>query len=89
MDERDQTHSCVHAKTQTTQTNPTALRMRDTDQTHGYMQKTPWLFPSFIAGDAWLVGGASNTGGAVLRQYFTDKQLVELTQRVDPSRPAR
>ncbi|KAK9184474.1 hypothetical protein WN943_024824 [Citrus x changshan-huyou] len=25
--------------------------------------------------DKWLVGGASNTGGAVLRQIFTDEQL--------------
>jgi D-ribulokinase len=30
-------------------------------------------------GDLWLVGGASNTGGAVLRQFFTDQQLQELS----------
>jgi len=35
-------------------------------------------------GDAWLVGGASNTGGAVLRQYFTDEELIKLTEKVDP-----
>jgi sugar (pentulose or hexulose) kinase len=38
-------------------------------------------------GDAWLVGGASNTGGAVLRQHFTDAELAALTERVDASRP--
>ncbi|CAN6197562.1 unnamed protein product [Urochloa humidicola] len=35
--------------------------------------------------DAWLVGGASNTGGAVLRQLFTDEQLVALSRSIDPA----
>ena len=35
-------------------------------------------------GDLWLVGGASNAGGAVLRQYFNDEQLVALSEQVDP-----
>ncbi|PUZ69345.1 hypothetical protein GQ55_2G100500 [Panicum hallii var. hallii] len=35
--------------------------------------------------DAWLVGGASNTGGAVLRQLFTDDQLVALSRDIDPA----
>lgn len=30
-------------------------------------------------GDQWLVGGASNTGGAVLEQYFTREEMDELT----------
>eukprot|EP00899_Mesostigma_viride_P017351 jgi/Mesvir1/25617/Mv01843-RA.1 len=38
--------------------------------------------------DAWLVGGASNTGGAVLRKLFTDDRLRELSSRIDPSRPS-
>ncbi|GIL57680.1 hypothetical protein Vafri_12808 [Volvox africanus] len=38
-------------------------------------------------GDVWLVGGASNSGGAVLRRFFTDQQLQELTPRLDPDRP--
>ncbi|EFN55058.1 hypothetical protein CHLNCDRAFT_31526 [Chlorella variabilis] len=38
-------------------------------------------------GSAWLVGGASNTGGAVLRQFFSDAQLAELTPRLDAGRP--
>ena len=35
-------------------------------------------------GDLWLAGGASNTGGAVLRQFFTDAQLTELSRHIDP-----
>eukprot|EP00238_Polyblepharides_amylifera_P003807 CAMPEP_0196586466 /NCGR_PEP_ID=MMETSP1081-20130531/54380_1 /TAXON_ID=36882 /ORGANISM="Pyramimonas amylifera, Strain CCMP720" /LENGTH=478 /DNA_ID=CAMNT_0041908363 /DNA_START=97 /DNA_END=1533 /DNA_ORIENTATION=- len=35
--------------------------------------------------DLWLVGGASNTGGAVLRGLFTDKQLKELSEQIDPN----
>ncbi|GAV74147.1 FGGY_N domain-containing protein/FGGY_C domain-containing protein [Cephalotus follicularis] len=34
--------------------------------------------------DKWLVGGASNTGGAVLRQIFTDEELEELSKKIDP-----
>ena len=35
-------------------------------------------------GDLWLVGGASNAGGAGLRQYFNDQQLVALSEQIDP-----
>lgn len=35
-------------------------------------------------GDLWLVGGASNTGGAVLRQFFTDTELENLSHQIDP-----
>ncbi len=38
-------------------------------------------------GDGWLVGGASNSGGAVLRQYFTDADIARLTQQLQPDRP--
>ncbi|KAM7262958.1 hypothetical protein ACFE04_000641 [Oxalis oulophora] len=34
--------------------------------------------------DKWLVGGASNSGGAVLRKLFTDEQLVELSKKINP-----
>lgn len=34
--------------------------------------------------DKWLVGGASNTGGAVLRQIFTDEQLENLSEQINP-----
>ncbi len=32
----------------------------------------------------WLVGGASNAGGGVLRQFFSDAQLAELSRQIDP-----
>lgn len=38
-------------------------------------------------GDNWLVGGGSNSGGAVLRQYFTDTQMQEMSERLDPTQP--
>lgn len=36
-------------------------------------------------GDLWLVGGASNTGGAVLRKFFSDRELRELSQEINPN----
>jgi D-ribulokinase len=39
-------------------------------------------------GDSWLVGGASNTGGAVLRHFFSDAELVSLSQEIDPNLPS-
>ncbi|MDJ0531592.1 MAG: FGGY-family carbohydrate kinase [Xenococcaceae cyanobacterium MO_207.B15] len=36
-------------------------------------------------GNLWLTGGASNTGGAVLRHFFTDAQLVSLSSQIDPT----
>lgn len=39
-------------------------------------------------GNLWLVGGASNTGGAVLRQFFSDAELAALSAQIDPSRPS-
>lgn len=38
-------------------------------------------------GSSWLVGGASNSGGAVLRQYFTDEELVSLTENINVEKP--
>ncbi len=35
-------------------------------------------------GDLWLVGGASNTGGAVLRHFFTDTELEHYSTQIDP-----
>jgi len=37
-------------------------------------------------GDHFLVGGASNTGGAVLAALFPGKDLAELSARIDPRR---
>ena len=39
---------------------------------------------SHRCGNLWLTGGASNTGGAVLRHYFKDEQLRNLSQQIDP-----
>ena len=33
-------------------------------------------------GDLWLAGGASNTGGAVLRQFFGDDELATLSLQI-------
>jgi D-ribulokinase len=34
-------------------------------------------------GDLWLTGGASNTGGAVLRKFFTDAELERYSGEID------
>ena len=36
-------------------------------------------------GRRWLAGGASNAGGAVLRQFFDDRQLAALSEKIDPA----
>ena len=35
-------------------------------------------------GDLWLTGGASNTGGAVLRHFFSDRDLETLSTQINP-----
>jgi sugar (pentulose or hexulose) kinase len=39
-------------------------------------------------GDRWLVGGASNSGGQVLRRYFTDDEMTTLSAGIDPQQPS-
>ncbi len=39
-------------------------------------------------GDLWLIGGASNSGGALLRRHFDDGQLRDLSDGIDPDRPS-
>lgn len=36
-------------------------------------------------GDLWLVGGASNPGGEVLRHFFTDVELGNYSTQIDPA----
>ncbi|MGF1990317.1 MAG: FGGY-family carbohydrate kinase [Nostoc sp. ZfuVER08] len=36
-------------------------------------------------GKLWLTGGASNTGGAVLQQFFSNSELVSLSHKIDAS----
>lgn len=38
-------------------------------------------------GEYWLVGGASNSGGAVLRQYFNDVQIQHMSEQLQPDQP--
>ena len=38
-------------------------------------------------GDNWLIGGASNSGGAVLLKYFTPSQLTQMTPLLKPNIP--
>ncbi|MEM6759154.1 MAG: FGGY-family carbohydrate kinase [Pseudomonadota bacterium] len=38
-------------------------------------------------GDHWLVGGASNTGGAVLAQFFDADQIAALSALINPETP--
>ncbi|MEK6662566.1 MAG: FGGY-family carbohydrate kinase [Pseudomonadota bacterium] len=38
-------------------------------------------------GSLWLAGGASNTGGAVLRKFFDDAALADLSRQIDPACP--
>ena len=35
-------------------------------------------------GKLWLVGGGSNSGGAVLRRFFSDEQMASLSAQIDP-----
>ncbi|MDX9765743.1 MAG: FGGY-family carbohydrate kinase [Ectothiorhodospiraceae bacterium] len=49
------------------------------DPDHGVYSHRLW--------DTWLAGGASNSGGAVLRQFFSQAQLDALTPLLDPDRP--
>lgn len=35
-------------------------------------------------GDLWLTGGASNTGGAVLQEFFSTAELESLSREIDP-----
>ncbi len=38
-------------------------------------------------GDLWLTGGASNSGGAVLRRFFDDQVIERLSAAMNPDRP--
>lgn len=39
-------------------------------------------------GARWLAGGASNAGGAILRQFFDDSRLAALSAMIDPTVPS-
>jgi sugar (pentulose or hexulose) kinase len=39
-------------------------------------------------GSLWLAGGASNTGGGVLHQFFSNDELRQLSAAIDPNYPS-
>ena len=39
-------------------------------------------------GDHWLVGGGSNSGGAVLRHFFSDAEMARLSSQLQPDTPS-
>jgi len=45
--------------------------------------RAPGVSCQRLAGQ-WLLGGASNAGAGVLRQFFSDAQLQELSRQIDP-----
>ncbi|MFM7428242.1 MAG: FGGY-family carbohydrate kinase [Elainella sp.] len=52
------------------------------------VDSAPYGIYSHRLGDLWLVGGASNTGGAVLRQFFSDTELTQLSAQIQPEQPS-
>jgi sugar (pentulose or hexulose) kinase len=48
------------------------------------IEDTRYGIYSHRLGDRWLVGGASNTGGAVLKQFFSTEELAQLSRTIDP-----
>ena len=47
----------------------------------------PGLSCHRLAGQ-WLVGGASNAGAGILRRFFSDARIEELSRQIDPDRPS-
>jgi sugar (pentulose or hexulose) kinase len=45
------------------------------------------IYSHRLGEDLWLVGGASNTGGAVLKRFFDNATLERLSQQIDPEIP--
>ena len=53
---------------------------------HTRVENAKYGIYSHRLGNLWLTGGASNTGCAVLREFFTDAQLKELSCQIDKTR---
>jgi D-ribulokinase len=52
------------------------------------LESSPFGIYSHRLGDLWLVGGASNTGGAVLKAFFSAAELEPLSAQIDPQQPS-
>ncbi|ARV58446.1 carbohydrate kinase [Nostocales cyanobacterium HT-58-2] len=50
------------------------------------VEDTRYGIYSHRLGSMWLVGGASNTGGAVLQEFFTKAELESLSREIDGSK---
>jgi sugar (pentulose or hexulose) kinase len=51
---------------------------------HTRVEDASYGIYSHRLGNLWLTGGASNTGGAVLRQFFSDRELEALSHQINP-----
>jgi sugar (pentulose or hexulose) kinase len=51
---------------------------------HTRVEDSQYGIYSHRLGDLWLTGGASNTGGAVLQQFFSHTELQQLSLQIDP-----
>ncbi|MBW4646096.1 MAG: FGGY-family carbohydrate kinase [Goleter apudmare HA4340-LM2] len=52
---------------------------------HTRVEDSRYGIYSHRLGNLWLTGGASNTGGAVLRKFFSDAELESLSREIDTS----
>ncbi|WNZ21851.1 FGGY-family carbohydrate kinase [Leptolyngbya sp. NK1-12] len=52
------------------------------------LEDTRYGIYSHRLGNRWLVGGASNTGGAVLKQFFNQAELQQLSLQIQPDQPS-
>jgi sugar (pentulose or hexulose) kinase len=52
------------------------------------VESAPHGVYSHRLGNLWLAGGASNSGGAVLRMFFADAELQSLSRHIDASQPS-
>ena len=53
---------------------------------HTRLEDARYGIYSHRLGDLWLTGGASNTGGVVLQQFFSNEELVTLSQQIEVDR---
>ncbi len=51
---------------------------------HTRVDQAQYGIYSHRLGNQWLVGGASNTGGAILQKYFSTVELESLSSQIDP-----